>query len=34
MWDGDRGRRRAGRKAGRQTILEEVRAEDGHPGGG
>lgn len=24
---------RAGRKAGRQ-ILEEVRAEDGHPGGG
>ncbi len=34
MWDGDRGWRRAGRKAGRQTTLEEVRAEDGHPGGG
>ncbi len=24
----------AGRQAGRQTTLEEVRAEDGHPGGG
>ncbi len=34
MWDGNRGWRRAGKKASRQTILEEVQAEDRHPGGG
>ncbi len=34
MWDDNRGWRRAGKKASRQTILEEVQAEDRHPGGG